>query len=77
MVLLYIRNIFNSLVVATSVSVTTVLLSAMAGYGLAKLNLKVGTPFSQHMATMMIVRSDYDSALHGNNGHEFKIPTLG
>lgn len=52
---LYIRNIFNSLVVATSVSVTTVLLSAMAGYGLAKFKFKGrNAVFLSMMATMMI-----------------------
>ena len=52
---LYIRNIFNSLVVATFVSVTTVLLSAMAGYGLAKFKFKGrNAVFLSMMATMMI-----------------------
>lgn len=52
---LYIRNIFNSLVVATSVSVTTVLLSALAGYGLSKFNFKgKNAVFIIMMATMMI-----------------------
>src|SRR5690606_14318962 len=52
---LYIRNIFNSLVVATTVSVTTVLLAAMAGYGLAKFKFKGrNAVFISMMATMMI-----------------------
>ena len=52
---LYIRNIFNSLLVATAVSMTTVLLSALTGYGLAKFNFKGKTGvFVLMMATMMI-----------------------
>ncbi|HBR33369.1 MAG TPA: carbohydrate ABC transporter permease [Firmicutes bacterium] len=52
---LFIRNIFNSLLVATTVSITTVLLSALTGYGLAKFNFKGrNVVFLLMMATMMI-----------------------
>jgi multiple sugar transport system permease protein len=49
------RNIFNSLVVSISVTVTTVFLACMTGYGLAKFKFKGRTViFLMIMATMMI-----------------------
>lgn len=52
---MYLRNIFNSLVVAAAVSVSTVLLSASVGYGLAKFKFKGrNAVFMGIMATMMI-----------------------
>lgn len=52
---LYLRNILNSLIVAITVSVTTVILSAMIGYGLAKFKFKGrDAVFMGIMATMMI-----------------------
>ncbi|MBU4227267.1 carbohydrate ABC transporter permease, partial [bacterium] len=51
----YIRNILNSLIVASVVSATTVILSALAGFGLAKYYFKGRTVvFMLIMATMMI-----------------------
>ncbi|MBA7510932.1 L-arabinose transport system permease protein AraQ [subsurface metagenome] len=52
---MYIRNILNSLIVASVVSATTVILSALAGFGLAKYYFKGRTlVFMVIMATMMI-----------------------
>jgi multiple sugar transport system permease protein len=52
---MYIRNILNSLIVASVVSATTVILSALAGFGLAKYYFKGRTlVFLIIMATMMI-----------------------
>jgi multiple sugar transport system permease protein len=52
---IYIRNILNSLIVASVVSVTTVILSALAGFGLAKYYFKGrNLVFMLIMATMMI-----------------------
>lgn len=49
------RNILNSLIVASSVTVTTVLLACMTGYGLAKFRFPGRTfVFMMIMATMMI-----------------------
>ena len=49
------RNMFNSLVVSCAVSLTTVILAAMTGYGLAKFNFKGrNLVFMMIMATMMI-----------------------
>src|SRR5665648_510390 len=51
----YIRNILNSLIVASVVSATTVILSALAGFGLAKYYFKGrAVVFMLIMATMMI-----------------------
>jgi multiple sugar transport system permease protein len=52
---IYLRNILNSLIVATSVTVTTVFLSAITGYGLAKYRFKGRyVAFMMILATMMI-----------------------
>ncbi|HHY62370.1 MAG: carbohydrate ABC transporter permease [Bacillota bacterium] len=52
---IFVRNILNSLVVALSVTATTVLLSSMSGYGLAKFQFKGrNLVFMLIMATMMI-----------------------
>jgi multiple sugar transport system permease protein len=52
---IYLRNILNSLIVAASVTVTTVFLSAVTGYGLAKFHFKGRTfAFMMILATMMI-----------------------
>ncbi|HHT43523.1 MAG TPA: carbohydrate ABC transporter permease [Firmicutes bacterium] len=52
---IFFRNAFNSLVVAGSVSLFTVLLSSMTGYGLAKFKFRGRTlVFMLIMATMMI-----------------------
>ena len=52
---IYIKNIFNSLVVSSVVSASTVLFSALAGFGLAKYYFKGRTlVFMIIMATMMI-----------------------
>jgi multiple sugar transport system permease protein len=52
---IFLRNILNSLIVASSVSATTVALSALVGYGLAKFRFKGrNTVFMAIMATMMI-----------------------
>jgi multiple sugar transport system permease protein len=52
---IFIRNIINSLVVALSVSVTTVLLSSLTGYSLAKFSFRGRNfVFMMIMATMMI-----------------------
>ena len=52
---IYLRNIFNSLVVASIVTMTTVFLSALTGYGLAKYHFKGRyVVFMMILATMMI-----------------------
>jgi multiple sugar transport system permease protein len=52
---IFFRNLFNSLVVALSCSVTTVLLASLCGYGLAKFKFKGrNLVFISIMATMMI-----------------------
>lgn len=52
---IFFRNLFNSLVVALSCSVTTVLLASLCGYGLAKFKFKGrNLVFIAIMATMMI-----------------------
>lgn len=52
---LFLRNVFNSLFVASIVTTTTILLSVMTGYGLAKFNFKGrNLVFIVFMATMMI-----------------------
>ncbi|MDD3902609.1 MAG: carbohydrate ABC transporter permease [Sphaerochaeta sp.] len=52
---IFLRNISNSLIVSCSVAVTTVLLAALTGYGLAKFRFRGrNTVFMMIMATMMI-----------------------
>ncbi len=52
---IFFRNLFNSLIVAITCSLTTVLLSSLCGYGLAKFNFKGKTVvFMAIMSTMMI-----------------------
>lgn len=52
---IFVRNIANSLIVSTTVAVTTVMLAALTGYGLAKFKFKGrNTVFMMIMATMMI-----------------------
>jgi len=52
---IYIRNILNSLIVASVVAASTVILSSLAGFGLAKYYFKGRTiVFMMIMATMMI-----------------------
>jgi multiple sugar transport system permease protein len=52
---IYLRNIFNSLVVASIVTMTTVFLSALTGYGLAKYHFRGRyAVFMMILATMMI-----------------------
>ena len=52
---IYLRNILNSIIVATTVTVTTVLLAAVTGYGLAKYHFKGRyVAFMMILATMMI-----------------------
>ncbi len=52
---LFLRNILNSLIISSAVTLTTVLISALAGYGLAKFNFKGrNIVFIIMMATMMI-----------------------
>ena len=52
---IFFRNLFNSLVVALSCSVSTVLLASLCGYGLAKFKFKGrNLVFISIMATMMI-----------------------
>jgi multiple sugar transport system permease protein len=52
---IYIRNILNSLIVASIVTVTTVFLSAVTGFGLAKYHFKGRyVAFMMILATMMI-----------------------
>lgn len=51
----FLRNIINSLIVAVTDAVTTVLLASLCGYGLAKFRFKGRTfVFMSIMATMMI-----------------------
>ena len=51
----FVRNVANSLIVAISVSILTVLLSSVTGYGLAKFRFKGrGAVFMAIMMTMMI-----------------------
>jgi len=51
----YPRNIFNSMVVSTTIAATTVFLSALTGYGLAKFRFRGrNAVFMGIMATMMI-----------------------
>ena len=52
---IFVRNISNSLIVSTTVAITTVMLAALTGYGLAKFKFKGrNTVFMMIMATMMI-----------------------
>ena len=52
---IYLRNILNSLIVASTVTVTTVFLSALTGYGLAKFHFKGRyVVFMMILGTMMI-----------------------
>lgn len=52
---IFLRNFLNSIIVAASCAVSTVLLSALTGYGLAKFKFKGRTLlFMMIMATMMI-----------------------
>jgi len=52
---IFLRNLLNSLIVAISCSVSTVLLGSLCGYGLAKFRFKGRTfVFMAIMATMMI-----------------------
>ncbi len=52
---IFLRNLMNSLIVALTCAVTTVLLSSLAGYGLAKFNFRGKTAvFMAIMSTMMI-----------------------
>ncbi len=52
---IFFTNLFNSLIVAVTCAVTTVILSSLAGYGLAKFNFKGKTAvFMAIMSTMMI-----------------------
>ena len=52
---IYLRNILNSLIVAVAVTCTTILLSSIVGFGLAKYHFKGrNVVFLSIMATMMI-----------------------
>ncbi len=52
---IFLRNIANSLIVSITVAITTVMLAALTGYGLAKFKFKGrNTVFMMIMATMMI-----------------------
>jgi multiple sugar transport system permease protein len=52
---IFIRNMANSIIVAVTVAITTVLLAALCGYGLAKFKFKgQNAIFMSIMATMMI-----------------------
>jgi multiple sugar transport system permease protein len=52
---MYLRNIFNSFLVSSVVTITTVILAALTGYGLAKFPFKGRTfVFLMIMSTMMI-----------------------
>jgi len=52
---MYLRNIFNSVLVSTSIAVSTVLLSSLVGYGLAKFRFRGrNAVFMAIMGTMMI-----------------------
>jgi len=51
----FLRNLLNSLIVAVTVSITTVLLASLCGYGLAKFKFRgQNAIFMSIMATMMI-----------------------
>ncbi len=51
----FLRNIMNSLIVASSVAITTVLLASLTGYGLAKFRFRgKNAVFMMIMGTMMI-----------------------
>lgn len=51
----FLRNLLNSLIVAVTVSITTVLLASLCGYGLAKFRFRGrNAVFMSIMATMMI-----------------------
>lgn len=51
----YLRNILNSVIVSTTIAATTVLLSSLVGYGLAKFSFRGrNAVFMAIMATMMI-----------------------
>lgn len=52
---MYLRNILNSVIVSSSIAVSTVLLSSLVGYGLAKFHFRGrNIVFMAIMATMMI-----------------------
>jgi len=52
---MYLRNILNSVIVSTSIAVSTVVLSSLVGYGLAKFNFRGrNAVFMAIMGTMMI-----------------------
>lgn len=52
---MYLRNIFNSVLVSTSIAISTVLLSSLVGYGLAKFRFRGrNAVFMAIMGTMMI-----------------------
>lgn len=52
---IFLRNLWNSLIVALTCAVTTVLLSSLCGYGLAKFNFRgKSLVFMAIMSTMMI-----------------------
>jgi multiple sugar transport system permease protein len=52
---MYLRNILNSVIVSSSIAITTVLLSSLVGYGLAKFRFKGrNAVFMAIMGTMMI-----------------------
>ena len=52
---IFFRNLFNSLIVAFTCALTTVLLSSLCGYGLAKFNFRgKNAVFMAIMSTMMI-----------------------
>lgn len=52
---MFLRNLFNSLVVSLTVALTTVLIASITGYGLAKFNFRGrNVVFMLIMATMMI-----------------------
>ena len=52
---MYLRNILNSVIVSSSIALTTVLLSSLVGYGLAKFRFKGrNAVFMAIMGTMMI-----------------------
>ena len=52
---IFVRNISNSLIISIAVAITTVLIAALTGYGLAKFKFRGrNTVFMMIMATMMI-----------------------
>jgi len=52
---MYLRNILNSVIVSTTIAITTVVLSSMVGYGLAKFRFRGrNAVFMAIMGTMMI-----------------------